>query len=109
MCDVIYEHTFKAAIKQQQDFFCFGLNLIFCLSFWWENENQFRLDARHKKGKREERIRGGRVWKSIKVGPNYCKDRLKNLVFLSLSVCTKRSTLFGQGNSTQAVFKGTPS
>jgi len=35
----------------------------------------------------------------------YCKDRLKNSVFLSLSVCTKRSILFGQGNSTYAVYK----
>jgi len=30
----------------------------------------------------------------------YCKDRLKNSIFLSLSVCTKRSILSGQGNST---------
>jgi len=39
----------------------------------------------------------------------YCKDRLKNSAFLSLLVCTKQSILFGQGNSTQTVFKGTPS
>jgi len=39
----------------------------------------------------------------------YRKDRLKNSVFLSLSVCTKQFILSGQGHSTQAVFKGTPS
>jgi len=39
----------------------------------------------------------------------YRKDRLNNSVFLSLSLCTKRSILFGRGNSTDAVLKRTPS
>jgi len=39
----------------------------------------------------------------------YRKDRLKNSVFLSPSLCTKRSILSGQGNLTQAVFKRMPS
>jgi len=39
----------------------------------------------------------------------YHKDRLKNSVFLSPSVCTKRSILFGRRNSTDAVYKTIPS
>ncbi len=35
----------------------------------------------------------------------YHKDRLKNSVFLSLSVCAKRSIVLGQGNLTDAVYK----
>jgi len=39
----------------------------------------------------------------------YRKDRFNNTVFLSLSLCKKRSILSGRGNSTNAVFKRTPS
>jgi len=39
----------------------------------------------------------------------YRKDRFNKPVFLSLSLCTKRSILSGWRNSTDAVFKGTPS
>ncbi len=35
----------------------------------------------------------------------YRNDRLNNSLFLSPSLCTKRSILFGRGNSTQAVYK----
>ena len=35
----------------------------------------------------------------------YRKDRFNNLVFLSPSLCTKRSLLSGRGNLTNAVFK----
>ncbi len=38
----------------------------------------------------------------------YHKDRLNILVFLSPSLCTKRSILSGQGNSTNTVIKRTP-
>ena len=36
----------------------------------------------------------------------YRKDKIKNSVFLSLSLCTKRSILFGRGNSTKLCLKG---
>jgi hypothetical protein len=49
------------------------------------------------------------VTKRTNVKAQYRKDRLKFSVFLSLSLCKKWSILFGQGNSTQAVFKGMPS
>jgi len=35
----------------------------------------------------------------------YRNDRLNNSLFLSLSLCTKRSILCGQGNSTQDEYK----
>ncbi len=35
----------------------------------------------------------------------YCKDRFNNSVSLSLSVCTKRSVLFGWRNSTVSLYK----
>jgi hypothetical protein len=35
----------------------------------------------------------------------YRNDRLNNLLFLSPSLCTKRSILFGQGNSTKLCLK----
>jgi len=36
----------------------------------------------------------------------YRNDRLNNLFSLSLSLCTKRSILFRQGNSTKLCLKG---
>jgi len=42
---------------------------------------------------------------AIKTIPKYRNDRLYNSLFLSPSLCTKRSILFGRGNLTQAVYK----
>jgi len=39
----------------------------------------------------------------------YHKDRLNNLVFLSLSLCTKRLSYSGKETQQDAVYKTTPS
>ena len=57
MCVTSFKETLLKQLRSNSKIsFVLGLTSFFCLSFWWENENQFRLDARGIKKEKEEKI-----------------------------------------------------
>ena len=66
MCVTSFKETLLKQLRSNSKIsFVLGLTSFFCLSFWWENENQFRLDARGIK--REKRRRSNQRRPSLVV------------------------------------------